>query len=749
MKLNEKPLENGDFEEEWYTLEDIVETDNDDTLYCIEVDSEDHQFLVGEIKVNSCNTEAGKEQDALKGEASMIIGSIARLGRAAGVHLVIATQRPDAKILAGETKALEVSTPVLTDSGWKTMGDLVPHQDKVFTPDGRAQRIVDATDVFEEECFEITFGSGNQSETIVAGRTHKWPVWMASRRNSSYQVKSHAERYPEHKDLLERLRRNSGVLNTDDLFSVSQVEEILYDDVSDRMDRRVHVLRRFVNEGRINPVDMVESQGGRFGYSLYRGCDIYGSLCAYLDSEFSSVNDAPEVVSTEEIYRRFLESGEKRYMTKMSVSTARPLQLDDKVFEIPPYVLGLWLGDGYSDGSAIACGAIEDLKSYKSYVERNYPAWVEVFPLEIVPVKVSEDRKPFGVLKSTDWRKTIKNLDLLGNKHVPREYLLGSESQRRELLAGLLDTDGTGMRKQVKFTNTNKNLVDAVAFLARSLGYKVGVSHSEAVLDDETGDVRHKEFWNVVFTVNEPLFNLERKNAALELDGSDRVTQDRHYITDIKPVGSRKVRCIQVSDENHEYLAGRTLIPTHNSNLHVRINCGRTNPTASSMILENSEGTRVKSNPRGRVYLKIHGSGDHGQGFFAPQSWIDEWLESKGLNPDGSPVGSNKQSKLAHLVDMSEFEDGDLDSRSGIDNSAIIDQIRQEEASDIEEDSWGFDDSDGSDFSDDNDGYNDSLPEDSMGRPQFGESKDRSDQFYRPEDDWSQDLEDLIEENNS
>ncbi len=46
-----------------------------------------------------------KENNELHGRASVSMGSIARLGRAAKVHMVVATQRPDAKILSGELKA--------------------------------------------------------------------------------------------------------------------------------------------------------------------------------------------------------------------------------------------------------------------------------------------------------------------------------------------------------------------------------------------------------------------------------------------------------------------------------------------------------------------------------------------------------------------------------------------------------------------------------------------------------------------
>jgi hypothetical protein len=50
-------------------------------------------------------SEEGKEQDAIKARIGILLSNIARLGRAAGIHQVLATQRPDAKVLPGELKA--------------------------------------------------------------------------------------------------------------------------------------------------------------------------------------------------------------------------------------------------------------------------------------------------------------------------------------------------------------------------------------------------------------------------------------------------------------------------------------------------------------------------------------------------------------------------------------------------------------------------------------------------------------------
>lgn len=191
------------------------------------------------------------------------------------------------------------------------------------------------------------------------------------------------------------------------------------------------------------------------------------------------------------------------------------------------------------------------------------------------------------------------------------------------------------------------------------------------------------------------------------------------------------------------------------SNLGVRINCGRTDSTASNMILGTGDGVRVRANPKGRLYLRIYGSGNHGQGFFAQQSWIDEWLEKQGKNPDGSPI-SQKRSRLANVADMSQFEEGDLDSREGVDNSSVIDQIRDEETDgefdDLMNDIDENDDSDDVEFEwdDEEDTEVEEAPkhdDGKLGRPELN-SKDKKEgnSWDRAEDSWDDFMEEITEQ---
>ena len=99
MRFGKEEMMNRYAEMEEYKVDHFLKLPNPPMALMIMVD-EAYMFMAP----TGLRTDVGKEMDELHGEATTLIGEIARLGRAAGVHLVLATQRPDAKVIYGEIK---------------------------------------------------------------------------------------------------------------------------------------------------------------------------------------------------------------------------------------------------------------------------------------------------------------------------------------------------------------------------------------------------------------------------------------------------------------------------------------------------------------------------------------------------------------------------------------------------------------------------------------------------------------------
>jgi replicative DNA helicase len=139
----------------------------------------------------------------------------------------------------------------------------------------------------------------------------------------------------------------------------------------------------------------------------------------------------------------------------------------------------------------------------------------------------------------------------LRDKHIPTTYLRASERQRRALLAGLMDTSGTvAASGRCRYRSRSHRLAEDVRELVLGLGYS-GVLTARAV----------------TFTTTDDIFRVERK-AALHKERRRATGADAgsyRSIVDVRTVASRPVKCVSVDNTDKLYLAGRTLIPTHNS----------------------------------------------------------------------------------------------------------------------------------------------------------------------------------------
>ncbi|MHB8272784.1 helicase-related protein [Bradyrhizobium sp.] len=142
--------------------------------------------------------------------------------------------------------------------------------------------------------------------------------------------------------------------------------------------------------------------------------------------------------------------------------------------ELPPYILGLWLGDGSSTNPTLTTADAETEFAWTAFahsigmeVRREIQPENKSVNLHII---VRNGRGSGGVVGGNRVAKALRRLGVMNNKHIPLRYLTGSRRERLELLAGIIDTDGSLSRKGYDYISVKKQLSLDVAFLARSLG---------------------------------------------------------------------------------------------------------------------------------------------------------------------------------------------------------------------------------------------------------------------------------------
>nr|WP_055509026.1 replicative DNA helicase [Nonomuraea pusilla] len=280
-----------------------------------------------------------------------------------------------------------------------------------------------------------------------------------------------------------------------------------------------------------------------------------------------------EVRTTEEIAATLrCDTADKRL--NHTVVNAQPLDLPDRDLLIPPYALGVWLGGGHSGSARFTTGdpeiavhvAAEGLRAERRggllyAIAEHGPSPSPRCPDCGGPSsglrQCQKCRDDHGTMNAR-----LRKLGVLGDKHIPGEYLRASEAQRRALLAGLLDTGGhISAAGTVEFAVTNRRLAEDVRELILSLGYKASWTSKPV----RGGRADSSTSYAITFTPSDKVFRLSRKNARVNTDAHPK-TMHRH-ITDVRPVASVPVRCVEVDNADHLYLAGRTWIPTHNSTL--------------------------------------------------------------------------------------------------------------------------------------------------------------------------------------
>ena len=235
------------------------------------------------------------------------------------------------------------------------------------------------------------------------------------------------------------------------------------------------------------------------------------------------------------------------------IPVAKALETEETKLPIDPYLYGYWLGNGCATKPEITVSTpdVENLISFIPYKLHN---------------RYKQKCGGSEILVYKELKKIL--VPNFRDKIIRKEYLRASKKQRWQLLQGLIDSDGSigTVKGQSTYVSTIKQLAESVRELLWSLGIK-----NAMIISSSTRFSKPKG--ETLYTIRFTTFTDQitaKLNRKIERQ-RERVKLTRscfHYLEKIEPLAAKiKMQCIQVDSKSHCYLAGKSMVPTHNSEL--------------------------------------------------------------------------------------------------------------------------------------------------------------------------------------
>ena len=297
---------------------------------------------------------------------------------------------------------------------------------------------------------------------------------------------------------------------------------------------------------------------------------------------------------------------------------------DKKSVPIDPYILGAWLGDGDHMGKGFTSIDKEIIESFvvnmktigaevTHHSNSNHDGYHYCIRrkgsghLPAIGSKASNKSTCVGCTSSTipiphdmcswvcntepqDYEKNheliarcekgrlnpftqiLKDNGLFRNKHIPREYMINDRETRLQLLAGLIDTDGSlkgvSLRDQryeiCQSERLHGNIIHAIDFIAKSLGYATSIYKTKMNKLTKKGEDTTMLTITIFGTnINEIPTRIPRKMITV-VEERKHVTLHYEHFT-VKNIGKGPFYGWSI-DGNERFLLGNFVV-THNSRL--------------------------------------------------------------------------------------------------------------------------------------------------------------------------------------
>nr|DAP53679.1 MAG TPA: Cas system-associated protein [Caudoviricetes sp.] len=330
------------------------------------------------------------------------------------------------------------------------------------------------------------------------------------------------------------------------------------------------------------------------GRSLDVGMEhLWTVLSPDLEGNFhrKAVDYKPAVVDTRFLSEYFntLRKNPANATSRMYIPLVQPEKGTHKDFIIHPYILGVLLGDGGISGKDvnIHCSDKGVIKHVENLLDPNY--CIKVYRDKSTCPKYTIKR----IIKNTDatniYKQELKRLGLMGTKSytkfIPDEYMNASLEQKRELIRGLMDTDGyvdksigrngSGVRTDgticvgvIQIALSNERLIKQIQEIVWSFGDMARLSVKYPFYTYKGERLPGKPSYKLGIRSKTPkaYFTRESKRGERLQETTQYSETLKLRITDVEYKCQAEATCIAVDSPDHLYVAEQYIV-THNTSV--------------------------------------------------------------------------------------------------------------------------------------------------------------------------------------
>lgn len=162
--------------------------------------------------------------------------------------------------------------------------------------------------------------------------------------------------------------------------------------------------------------------------------------------------------------------GRGSYFKNQHMGWRTGVEFPPRPVPVDPYFLGLWLGDGHAGTPRVTTADPEIVDYLAAFADTHGLRCRYVAPTGKAATYAIVGGMTGGEFNSNPVTAGLRTAGVLDDKHVPELFKANAREVRLQVLAGLLDSDGSLGNNCYQYVSAREVLADDVLYLARSLG---------------------------------------------------------------------------------------------------------------------------------------------------------------------------------------------------------------------------------------------------------------------------------------